>query len=442
MARVVARNNVLAGSFLLVALAMAVGVSFALGGRGGLGETTPYTVRFKLRSGASGLKPGSDVRLGGQLVGKVTSVAFARETVAGSNEEVVGIDIGVKVRKDIELYPDAGVTLEQPLLGSLTTINIWSIGDPRLGLLKPGTMIAGGLAPPGIISQLGLNAEDIQSIPKILSDARAIVETWRKTSDEAAPKVSQTVDTIQGSVDKVGKRVDSYLASGDRVAASAEQFAGRLSPWMDQADDAVAGAKTFVGKLEAVVDENREPIRLAVDNANALVMSLRQDSLARLNASLDSAKSSMEQVNALAADARGLVGEEGPNIQKLLANARLASDQLKLTMTEIRAQPWRLFQRPSTKELERELLYDSARAYVWAASDLRATADAIGALDARSQRAPLSDLKGDLTALQAKLNESFARFQKTEQDFLGRLIKQQDEPGDEQQPTPATGGKK
>lgn len=427
MARVVSRNNVLAGSFLVLALLLAVGVSFALGDRSGLGKTVQYTVRFDLRSGATGLKPGSDVRLGGQMVGKVTSVAFARESVTPGDEQVVGIDVGIEVREDIALFPGTGVTLEQPLLGTLTTINIWSVGDPRGGqIIAPGSVIAGGLAPPSLIAQLGLGAEDIQKIPELLENASQIVKTWRTTSDESAPKIAAAVDDVGLSVRKVRDRIDDYLAAGDRVAKNAEEFSGRLGPWMDQADAAVVRAGTFTDKLNQMADENRPGIRNIVAAGEETARAIRDDSLARLNAALDNARTAMSELQGFSADARTLLATETPNVQKTLANLRLASDQLKLTMTEVRSQPWRLLQRPSTKELERELLYDAARAYVVAASDLRATADAIAGLEERSQSVPARELRDEIDLLKARLQEGFSRYERTEAAFLGRLIQQQD----------------
>lgn len=427
MARVVSRNNVLAGSFLVLALLLAVGVSFALGDRSGLGKTEGYTVRFKLKSGATGLKAGSDVRLGGQLVGKVTGVTFAREMVNEDHEEVVGVDVGITVRQDIDLFPGVGITLEQPLLGSLTTLNIWSIGDPAAGkTIEPGSLIPGGTGPPTLLAQLGLDADDIKSIPTILENAAAIVETWKKTSQDAAPKVAAAVDDVGLSVRKVRDRIDDYLASGDRVAKNAEEFSGRLGPWMDQADAAVANAGTFTDKLNQMADENRPGIRNIVAAGEETARSIRDDSLARLNAALDNARTAMSELQGFFADARTLLATETPNVQKTLANLRLASDQLKLTMTEVRSQPWRLLQRPSTKELERELLYDAARAYVVAASDLRSTADAIAGLEERSQSVPARELRDEIDQLKARLQEGFSRYERTEAAFLGRLIQQQD----------------
>lgn len=427
MARVVSRNNVFAGSFLVLALLLAVGVSFALGDRSGLGKTVEYTVRFSLRSGATGLKPGSDVRLGGQMVGKVTSVAFARENVAAGDDQVVGIDVGIKVRRDIALFPGTGVTLEQPLLGTLTTINIWSVGDPRGGpTIAPGSVIPGGLAPPSLITQLGLGAEDIQKIPELLENASQIVKTWRATSDQSAPKITAAVDDVGLSVRKVRDRIDDYLAAGDRVAKNAEDFSSRLGPWMDEADAAVARATAFTDKLNQMADENRPGIRNIVDAAEETVRSIRDDSLARLNAALDNARNAMSEFQGFSSDARTVLATETPNVQKTLANLRLASDQLKLTMTEVRAQPWRLLQRPTTKELERELLYDAARAYVVAASDLRATADAIAGLEDRSRSVPASELSDEINQLKARLQEGFSRYERTEAEFLDRLIQQQD----------------
>ena len=95
-----ARNNVIAGVFVLLGVALAVWVSFLLSDRSAFQSTTTFAVRFPLDTGAAGLKRGSEVLLGGQPVGRVLAVDFARNP----DSTPAHVDVEVEVRDDLPLF--------------------------------------------------------------------------------------------------------------------------------------------------------------------------------------------------------------------------------------------------------------------------------------------------------------------------------------------------
>src|SRR3954467_1193121 len=99
-----ARNNILAGAFVLSALLVGVWVSFKLSGRPSMGGLRRFVVRFSLEDGATGLKDGSPVLLAGQQIGQVKKVDFAR-TAEGLPS---GVDVRVEIRADMTIYENAG----------------------------------------------------------------------------------------------------------------------------------------------------------------------------------------------------------------------------------------------------------------------------------------------------------------------------------------------
>ena len=103
-----ARNNVLAGLFVVGGLALGVWVSFMLGESTGM-SGLPFTVRFSIEDGAVGLKPGSAVLLGGKQVGRVTTVDFAPGAAPG--DPPLGVDVNVEIRGDLTIYENASITL-------------------------------------------------------------------------------------------------------------------------------------------------------------------------------------------------------------------------------------------------------------------------------------------------------------------------------------------
>ena len=62
----------------------------------------------------------------------------------------------------------------------------------------------------------------------------------------------------------------------------------------------------------------------------------------RITGIMDEAKTALEAARGAASEAQELVARNGPRLDDILANATLASQQLKLATIEIRASPWRL----------------------------------------------------------------------------------------------------
>lgn len=426
MARGSSRNNVLAGVFIVASLVLAVVMAFTLASISGLGPTTPYKVRFSVQDGAVGLKKGSDVQLGGQLVGKVTKVELAKAPGPDGTMNPEGIDVSVELLKDLVLYKDAKFSLERPLLGSLTTINIWSVGDAsgKAGRLEPGQTIKGGLAPPSFLAQAGIGPDVINKIPEMISDARDTLHNFKELTETNRPKIDETVENIRQVSAEVRGKAGDWTKAGDRIVANAENFSQRLGPWMDKADGAVADAKAFSEGLDKALSDNRPKIDQIIGNAAEVTERFKTQTMDRVDAAVAAGKDALEEFRTLAMNVGGLVTEEKPNIEKMLANARLATDQLKLAMVEIRAQPWRLLYRPSKKETEQELLYDSARAYATAVSDLRATSESLSAVLEAAHSGASPEQAKEIEALRTRLREKFQKYDQVERDLLDRMIKE------------------
>src|SRR6185295_13745124 len=130
------------------------------------------------------------------------------------------------------------------------------------------------------------------------------------------------------------------------------------------------------------------------------------------NSALEKFSATLERVNTVAADAT-------PTIRNMLANANLAAEQIKLVAVEVRSQPWRLLVQPDKRELETELLYDAARSYAEAATNLKTLSDSLQSVSAAGAN------KEAVAALTTQLTESMGRFRKAEEAFLDRLIGKQ-----------------
>lgn len=428
MSRPGQRNNVLAGLFLVAGVVLAVAMSFVLSdARERLTPMTDYVIRFAMSDGTVGLKPGSSVLLGGQPVGRVTSVTLP----IGDSKERASIDIGVAIRSDVILYDDAQVYLEKPLLGTLTSINIASMGsgtDPSKtrgasSRLEEGETIAGGLAPPSFLAQAGLGPEEVSRVKDIVQRAQDTVKKVDSIVGKATPDVDaviadmraaaagirDAVQTITQRVPAWSERIDSTTASVQTAANDVQSATKGLPALRDEASGLITDARSMIS-------ENRPAVSRIVDNADEAAQRFAEQA----GPIAKDARETLQKASALADRLDTLVATEEPNIRRVLANARLASDQLKLTMIEVRAQPWRLLLRPDTKELETELLYDSARSYAAAVSDLRAASASLQALVSSPDKP--QPASGDLAALSKQLDEAISRFKNAEDAFMQRLI--------------------
>jgi len=239
--------------------------------------------------------------------------------------------------------------------------------------------------------------------------------------------------------------VPGFRAATTDVQAIASEARERSSVWFDRTDDvtrdltrlsteanaAVADARDFIANVNALVEDNRESFNHTVASvesvskrADELVARLNEESVTLLNEMLAEGRRQMEEAGAVIDRVASLVAEEEPEIRKALANIRLASDQMKLTMGEVRRSPWRLLYRPKTRELEYELLYDSARTYASAVSDLRAASESLESI-VGAEGASRTLRPDAVDSYLSEISQAFERYRQAEERFLTTLMAQQ-----------------
>lgn len=412
-----ARNNVLAGLLVLTAVVATVVVVVLLGGAMEHFGKRRYRVEFSLADGVAGLERGSKVRVGGLNVGAVDSVEH-QYSPAGDIERAIvtiGIDRAIRLRRDAVAY------LQLPLLGSSGILNFPSLGSGEP--LPEGELIQGRMAAPSLLASAGYGEEQSQQLKNIMAKASSLADRWDKMSAELETSVIPDVKTVVSDVranwtkeNGWSSRVDSITKNVDAMAAKGPKIADDLQARLDQVKELLASAQGYL-------DENRENVKQTL--ANARSVSEKADRfMDRLNGELaDAAKGFLDQGRE--AFARGeealakleaFISEEKPGLRATLANLRLASDQLRDTLLEVRRSPWRLLYRPDKRELEYELLYDSARAYAGAVTELRAATDALNAVtglpepERAGRRESVDRLVGEMEAALQRVGDAEAAF--------------------------------
>lgn len=417
-----AADNVKAGAFVLAALILAFTVTLVLSGARDLfTPSRAYIVRFELPEGSSGLKPGSRVNVGGRECGKVRSIGFALD----EQSRPVGIEVDIVILAELPVYSDARIFLESPLLGTQASLNFHTLGGeaPDAERLAEGAVIEGDVATPDVLARAGYGPEQARQLQSILSRVDTASERFVSLS-------AQIQDDILPFMQDAAEGVNSFVAEAQ----------DRSGGWFDNIDAASSGAASLTEEARAGVEEARQAvaeIREVVDNNRAAVertVANAEDASETLAAVLDRAEQeTMEMIAGLLEDGRAgvnearsaiekadaLLVEQTPEVRATMANTRLASEQLRLTMGEVRRAPWRLLYRPDKKELEFELLYDATRSYAAAVSDLRAASASLQALaDSGAERTSAGRPVGDLLE---EVQNAFQRYQDAERRFLDLL---------------------
>ncbi|QYK48663.1 MAG: hypothetical protein KF838_02145 [Phycisphaeraceae bacterium] len=430
MARKKTINSVLAGSFLVGAVVLAVFISFMLSDAE-FTRTSEYEFRFPLKQGAPGIEPGSFVMVGGQKVGRVTDVEFL-EDQPGSGVPT-GVRVFARIRASIVIYENALVYIERPILGALSSINIASVGSPDVvpiqggtPRLEPGEWITGKTAS-ALMAQAGLPPEGFAGLfakfEELTDKTTAIVDDIRPSIKPNVEKLNETIENVREMTASTRERLPVWRGQMDTIFANSEAASERFPELMDKADLVIGDVQASAKTVNDLIEANAPKISGIIDDVAETTRHVREQSLADLDATFSKAKASIDSFGEAVRHLDTLARQETPNIRRMFANGRLASDQLKLLTTELRAQPWRALIRPSTKELEQQLVYDAARAYADAVSDLRAASETLEIMSVSPSGQPQDPARKELLeTLLSELKSAFEEYKRAESQLLEQMI--------------------
>lgn len=423
-------NNVMAGLFLVGSLVAAIVVSAIISGID-FESRSDYTVRFSLADGAAGLRPGSPVTLGGQRIGSVTHVDFYREP---TSRRPGAVEVGVRILADIPLFNDALVVMERPLFGANSVVDFVSAGGgPGSARLEEGGVIRGVLAPPPFLAQAGFGPEQRNALREILDGITDTVKRTNELLDRVAPEVDpavaevrETITAARDTATALRDRMERWGGTTERVLGRVEETSDRLPGLVDRTDDLLDTAKLAVDesreaieRVRDTVDENRPRVDRIFEHTESIVRGVDEEGVPAFLALVEKGTEELGRAGDAIARVDGALAEELPGLRRAMANARLASEQLRLTTVEVRAQPWRLLIRPTTRELERQLMYDSARSYASAVSDLRAASEALEAAIAAGAGRDAERMR----MLSERLETAFEEYENAERELLDQFVR-------------------
>jgi ABC-type transporter Mla subunit MlaD len=422
------RNNVRTGIFVSVTLVLAVVIIVVLSGvwRSFFIATREYTVEYPVDAGVSNLKAGADVRIGGMTMGQVSDVrAVLHEDVPF---EIIAVDFTLDQR--VRLYSNARVFVTAPLIGSDAWLDITSVGhltdedgQPIEGVsLLEAKDHVGGTVAAGMLGSL-VGTENADRTGEIIEN----VKTFSGFLADVPAEYDQRIVPI---LEDAGQTMED---AGAMVALAREDYGEwrtTVNDVMDSVNSAADNLDVLMADAKEMIEDNREDVNVFVDNmrgfsedAKAISARVEGETIDKVDRLLTRGQEGIDAFASVMEDVQIELDAELPNVRETLANARLASQQLKLTMIEVRRSPWKVLYRPSPSELEHELLYEAARSFAVAASDLKASSDAMNRVLARHGDQLLED-RESFEQLKDNLLESFRKYDMAQQALFGVLIEE------------------
>jgi ABC-type transporter Mla subunit MlaD len=336
-------NTVRAGAFLITAVVAALVVILTLSKSAVFTSKTNYIVRFGMDDGVAGLEVGSEVRVSGLKVGRVTEI----EQDFGNDR----INVHVQVRADIRVREGAAVIRTQPLLGNYSWLNFSNLGTGK-ELGEGGTIDAlpsGGLLATIVGPQNAGNAN----------------------------KMFENLVAFTGSLDDFArvqypKRVVPILENADATVASLRKD---YDAWRGDVTSGLQSASSAMKKLDTTMDD----AKVAVKDAREVVAHFRETNLKQVDAILDDAQRGADKFANAMENLDTELTARIPDVRTMMSDLRQGAAQVKLATMEVRRSPWKLLYRPTGDELARENLYESARAFAIASSDMRVAGETLQA---------------------------------------------------------------
>ncbi len=328
MSHTAASQNLKAGSFVLIGIALTIAVIFILSNAWGAmfgDRKVSYTVVYPVADGVHYLSKGSGVRLGGLLVGGIEAVVLDHE-----QDPVEQVKVTFSIPANLELYTNAQVIVSSALIGNISYLNIVSVGwgkgsQPMGDKGTVGTPLIAGGTLAGTVST-GM-------IDMILGTA-------------GAADTNATLSNIAAITEKL---------RGD----------GELLPWAigDVPAQSFSQGINAMGRTMQKLESNGEVLKWALGDSSA----------ANVGSSLTAVQQTLTSLEGHWPLWSSAVGST-------LANLDLSGQQLNLMMKELRTSPWRLLYRPTQAEASNELLFEASRNFVFGAADLRSAAKSMDRL--------------------------------------------------------------
>lgn len=319
------RDQLKAGIVIAVSLVVLAGLIIGVSGVSLWERYDHYTVRL---GSATGLEPGTPVRLSGLKVGKVLGLRILPEDTAR-----VEITLGVR----------QGTAIPQGTWATIATMGL--LGDPFLQLstetqgtqrIPPGSQIPG---------------RDAAQIADLLQHLQQIAGKTDTLLADAAAVVKQDVADLTRRLNEIAKasqvtvaHIDAFVAPANRERA--EKILTNLEQVVQESSESVrtvlenltAASRRMDATMETVeglLGENREDLREAVR--------LLKGDLEAAGSLLASMERTLQGVDSTLGHVDRTVLDNSDALDQTLANLRRSSQNLRELTQSLKERPWSAF---------------------------------------------------------------------------------------------------
>jgi hypothetical protein len=407
-------------------------------------------IRFTEDDTLPELKVGGLVKCGPMTVGEITGVAMKQEmdeTVSPAKPRL-SFYVSAMVNEAVSLRADCKIVAEMPLLGGSGTLTIKDIGisEERADAKTPiiGKQ-AGSFAAitQSLFDQLDesredslitalktqLDAKDANSLlAKLLSsmdDLNAMTASLRRELDPTEKDV--LIAKLNGILDTVGE-VTGLL--------KAELDSGEPKAMATKIHTALDSVNQGLGTMVTMLDENRQPLTETIASVQASAKIIETEILAaiaeqldvnnaasliaKVHVGVDRLNTSLNDINDLTSAATEVIVLNKDKLTKLIDNFKETSDHLKGASKDVRRNPWRLLYRPTLAETKQLDIFDAARAFAEAATQLDDAVVQLKAISESQQGAIRSD-DPMLLQVRERLQQTMDHFSQAESSLWEQL---------------------
>ena len=385
------RNALKAGIFIVVSIALILGVIFSIRGIEELTRTTRrLTVMFDLSDDISGLRIGDEVRIGGYTVGRIEDIDLVAQ------EPGAHLAVRIRVPAQYGIRRDARARIQSTFTGvSVLNFDSLGTGDP----IAEGDVLVGQA---GLMTELSSYVSGTG--PHFRSIMEDIAETTAEVRETTVPWANYTIAAVGELADAARKQIDP---EDDTTIGHAARG------MMREIDDVIGDSKGDLRATAANIARSTETLRDRLpgmlDQADQLLSRL-VTTVDRANAALVDVQATAAHAEQLTAATRSVIVGNRSKLDAMIDSLKTTGDNLKGASAEIRRSPWRLRYKPRAGEMANLNLFDTARAFAEGADDLATASAALR--DAMQDPAMPPDR---LKELFQRVEHSFERFDAVEQ---------------------------
>jgi ABC-type transporter Mla subunit MlaD len=441
------RAELKAGAIFLVALAALLFVLFRAGG-----SRLPWakgpSIHLRFAQGFAAPVVGDPVLMNGRRIGTVKAVGQDVEVrgVPGANGKTIPLTnedrVRLKLRSDQagaarEVYVTAVVELldERQVLpkGTRGQITVNLTGARELALL-PGR------------STEDLRPDDTVDAP-ILTTAAGDIADIQRSIEALTEKVGTVADNanlvladVRGVVADVKAKIavidlagiqDNVLAASKDLRATLATAKGRVDEIVGRLADASASVKALaadaadgVKSVLADVKDVLAHLKTASADVEGIVQRAApkiDETLTTVLAAVKSAEGSVQEFAGLGTRVQAVVAETGRDLDTILSRVAEGAHNLADVLEDLRANPWKLANKPEDKEIAFENLRNAASNYVRSAQAMRESLDTVRALEGRKDL-PGVERQALVQKAYAALQADLSRYEETAA-FFARMLR-------------------